>query len=112
SDIRDRYADDAIISLSLSLQRADTTTGGDGLQEEQSVAEMGLAALQENVEHDLPVEDLFELLSSGDLDAALDRVESLDIDTDDTGDGDDAAPAEPQDGERAEQSAALTEFSS
>ncbi len=112
SEIRDRYEDDAIISLSLSLQRSDATTGTDGLEEEKSVAEMGLAALQENVEHDLPLEDLFELLSDGELDAALDRVEALEIDTDDTAeDGDGADTGAPED-DTAERSAALTEFSS
>ncbi|MDY6766309.1 MAG: DNA repair exonuclease [Candidatus Nanohaloarchaea archaeon] len=79
SELQDMYGDDAILSLSLSLTRGSGPADTDALGDGASVAEKGIAALHDNLDHDLPLEDLFELLADEELEAALDRVEELEV---------------------------------
>ncbi|MDY6761429.1 MAG: metallophosphoesterase [Candidatus Nanohaloarchaea archaeon] len=108
SEIQDMYGDDAILSLSLSLGRGSSTVSSE-VQDSASVAEIGMEVLTDNLDHDLPVEDLFDLLADEELDAALDRVEELDVTSDN---GSEAAGDTARDDEaEGQRSAALTEFS-
>ncbi|MDY6773626.1 MAG: DNA repair exonuclease [Candidatus Nanohaloarchaea archaeon] len=79
SELRDRYSDEAIFSISLDFgergRRGETET----LQDSESVAEMGMNVLKENIDTDLPIEDLFELLEEEEVDEALELVEEMEV---------------------------------
>ncbi|MDY6770119.1 MAG: metallophosphoesterase [Candidatus Nanohaloarchaea archaeon] len=92
SEIQAMYDGDAILSLTLDIDRPDRDGGAAALETGESVAEMGLAALRDNLDRDLPVEELFDLLADEETDAALDLVEALDIAVEHRGDPEDTDP--------------------
>lgn len=91
-EIRDRYGDRAILSVGTSLDRETVDASRSSVStSQQSVAEMGREMLRERVGGGKQVDDLFDLLAAEDVEAAVDAMETLDLDAveAENGDGED-----------------------
>ncbi|MDY6776675.1 MAG: DNA repair exonuclease [Candidatus Nanohaloarchaea archaeon] len=86
SEIRERYEDEAVLSVSLRMERGESGEGASLDRDSEGIAEMGRAMLREKMEGSVEVEDLFDLLADEELDEAMGLVEDMDVDK--TGSGD------------------------
>lgn len=84
AEIRDRYADDAV--LSLSIRTSDTIDTGDAAatleERSQSIQERGRQLLHQQIDRGSTqqIDTLFDLLAAEQTDDAVEHVEQLDID--------------------------------
>ncbi len=80
TEIREAWGDDAILSLTLRLDRDPGGMALDGAVDDgRSIAEIGRDLLREKTGADMAIDDLFDVLAAGDVDAALDQVEAMDV---------------------------------
>ncbi|MCJ7479032.1 MAG: DNA repair exonuclease [Candidatus Nanohaloarchaeota archaeon QJJ-7] len=79
SELKEKYSEDAIMSITLGSDRGEISGDAGGIQDSDSIAEMGMQVLKENVNSGFPIEDLFELLEDGEIDGAVDLVEDMEV---------------------------------
>lgn len=109
SDIEEMYGDDAILSVSVNLERQISDSGATAIDDERDAQDMGMALLKERVDRDIRLEDLFQLLSDGAVDEAVEMVTDMAVEQ---GDGE-VEEKEEEDGAARQQDAGrrtLTEF--